>query len=68
MSTVDGSGTLTLVAAIVALLLHLHTVGATYSCCSEERRGTVCTLAGNGDPNSIDSPMPARLHLTGPLA
>ena len=40
----------------VALLLHIHTIGATYSCCREERRGTVCSLAGNGDPNSIDSP------------
>ena len=48
--------TLTLVAAVVALLLHVHISDATYSCCSEERRGTVCTLAGNGDPNSIDSP------------
>ena len=42
--------------AVVALLLHVHISDATYSCCSEERRGTVCTLAGNGDPNSIDSP------------
>ena len=37
-------------------LLHINICIATYSCCSEERRGTVCTLAGNGDPNSIDSP------------
>ena len=39
----------------VALLICIRTIGATYTCCSEERRGTVCTLAGNGDPNSIDS-------------
>ena len=43
-------------ALAVAAILLLHISGATYSCCSEERRGTVCTLAGNGDTNSIDSP------------
>ena len=38
------------------ILLHVHVSGATYSCCSEERRGTACTLAGNGATDSIDSP------------
>ena len=49
------SGAVALAAAIV-LLLHINISTATYSCCSEERRGTVCTLAGSGDTNSIDSP------------
>ena len=42
-----------LAAALVALLTKI--TGATYSCCSEERRGTVCTLAGSGVADSIDS-------------
>lgn len=46
---------LALAAAVVALVLHAHVVGAAYSCCSDEQRGTVCTLAGSGDPNSLDS-------------
>ena len=40
---------------VVAVLL-VHISDATYSCCSDERRGTVCTLAGSGTANSIDSP------------
>ena len=39
----------------VLLTLHLHISSSTYSCCSEERRGTVCTLAGNGAADSVDS-------------
>ena len=41
---------------LVLLHAHISTSGATLSCCSEERRGTVCTLAGNGDSNSEDGP------------
>ena len=52
MPTIDDSRALALVAAISVLL---HVSSATYSCCSEERRGTVCTLAGNGNQNSVDS-------------
>ena len=44
------------VALTAAVLLDIRTTGATYTCCSEERRGTVCTLAGSGDPYSTDSP------------
>ena len=47
---------LVVLAAAVAVLIHIHISSATYSCCSEERRGTVCTLAGNGAASSIDSP------------
>ena len=43
-------------AAAALTLLLVHISDATYSCCSEERRGTVCTLAGSGTANSIDSP------------
>ena len=46
-----------LTAALSAvLLLQADICGAAYSCCSEERRGTVCTLAGNGGRDSADSP------------
>ena len=55
------------VVVLAALLLHAHISGATYSCCSEERRGTVCTLAGNGDPNSIDSPNASTASIAGPV-
>ena len=61
-------GALTLVATItVAVALLLHISDATYSCCSEERRGTVCTLAGNGDPNTIDSPNPSTAAIFAPV-
>ena len=45
-----------LAAAVVAAVLQVHMCAASYSCCSEERRGTVCTLAGSGAGISIDSP------------
>ena len=41
---------------LAALLLYIHIIDATYSCCSKERRGKVCTLAGNGDSSAKDSP------------
>ena len=41
---------------VAAFFTHVHIGSATYSCCSKERRGTVCTLAGSGAADSIDSP------------
>ena len=64
MFSIDHSRGLVLGAA-VALLLHV--CGATYTCCSEERRGRVCTLAGNGDSNSIDSPNASTAALLWPV-
>ena len=55
-------------AAAVALMLHVHISGATYSCCSEERRGAVCTLAGNGAADSIDSPNASTAAFNWPIA
>ena len=57
-----------LVAALVVAVLHVHTCDATYSCCSEERRGTVCTLAGSGAVASIDSPNATTAAINGPVA
>ena len=51
---------------LAALLLLVQICSATYSCCSEERRGTVCTLAGNGDANSADGPNASTAKLDGP--
>ena len=56
-----------LLAVTIALLLHVHLSGATYSCCSEERRGTVCTLAGNGTNAPIDSPNASTGAIYGPI-
>ena len=55
-------------AATVVILLNIHICGATYSCCSEERRGTVCTLAGSGGPHSIDSPNASTAAFISPVA
>ena len=57
-----------MLAAAIAILLHIHTSGATYSCCSEERRGTVCTLAGNGAGTPLDSPNATMAAITRPVA
>ena len=42
-------------AAAIAALLCVQIGDATYSCCSKERRGTVCTLAGSGIADAVDS-------------
>ena len=52
--------------ALCTAVLEVGICTATYSCCSEERRGTVCTLAGSGDPSSIDSPNANTAALYGP--
>ena len=59
--------TFVLAVVLVAVAVHVHTCDASYSCCSEERRGTVCTLAGNGASNSIDSPNPTSAAINSPL-
>ena len=57
-----------LVAALVLAALQVHMCDASYSCCSEERRGTVCTLAGSGNGGiSIDSPNPTAAAISGPV-
>ena len=56
-----------LTAALVAALLHVHLCDASYSCCSEERRGTVCTLAGSGASASIDIQNPTAAAFNGPV-
>ena len=60
---------LALVAVLAAVLLfHVHISTATYSCCSEERRGSVCTLAGSSEAGSIDSPNATAATMNGPIA
>ena len=56
-----------LATALVALLPLPKITGATYSCCSDERRGTVCTLAGSGDADSVDSPNASKAAFNGPV-
>ena len=48
------TSSLLLLAAVA--LLNVCSSHASYTCCTEERRGTVCTLAGNGTADSINSP------------
>ena len=56
---------LLLVVASVAVF-HVHTCVGSYSCCSAERNGTVCTLAG-GSATFLDSPNPAIAAIWGPV-
>ena len=56
-----------LVVAIVAALLHLRMCAASCSCCSEERRGTVCTVAGSGTSATIDSSNATTAAISAPL-
>ena len=56
-----------LAAALVAAVLEVHMCGASYSCCSEEQRGTVCTLAGSGAAASIDSSNPTAAAINLPM-
>ena len=54
---------------LAPLLLHIHICGATYTCCSEERRGTVCTLAGSGAGGaSVDSPTAIMAAIFAPVS
>ena len=57
-----------LLALAFALMLHVHISSATYSCCSEERRGTVCTLAGSGASATTDSPNASAAAFNAPVA
>ena len=57
------------VAATVALLLQIDACGATYySCCSEERRGKVCTLAGSGGVVPLDGPNASKAAIYNPVS
>ena len=51
----------------VVTLLNVCLSHALYTCCSEERRGTVCTLAGSGIADSIDSPNASTAAINGPI-
>ena len=59
--------TFVLAVVLVFVLFRVHTCDASYSCCSEERRGTVCTLAGSGAVASIDSPNATTAAISSPL-
>ena len=54
-------------AVIVGAVLQARICGASFSCCGEERRGTVCTLAGSGAGASLDSPNPTTAAFYGPI-
>ena len=52
---------------LLAAVLQVHMCAASFSCCSEERRGTVCTLAGSGAVASIDSPIATTAAINAPV-
>ena len=52
--------------ALCTAVLEVSICAATYSCCSEERRGTACTLAGNRAAATKDSPNASTAALNGP--
>ena len=52
--------------ALLVFVLLVHISSATYSCCSEQRRGTVCTLAGSGEALAIDSSNASTAAIFGP--
>ena len=52
--------------AIVTLLSALCLTHASYTCCSEDRQDTVCTLAGSGAAEYLDSPNASTASLDGP--
>ena len=54
-------------ATAVAALLCVQIGDATYSCCSKERRGTVCTLAGSGAFGTVDSANPSTAAFSYPV-
>ena len=56
-----------LATVLVGAMFQLRTCDASYSCCSEERRGTVCTLAGSGTGATTDSPNPTAAAFNGPF-
>ena len=62
------TGGLVIALALWTALLQVHMCNASYSCCSEERRGTVCTLAGSGTAISIDNPNAITAAINGPVA
>ena len=55
------------VIVLAAAILAVRMCAASYTCCSEKRRGTVCTLAGSGNAASIDSPNPTAAAISGPV-
>ena len=54
-------------AIVLSAMFAVQLCTASYSCCNEERRGTVCTLAGSGTGASIDSPNPTTAAFYGPI-
>ena len=55
------------VIGIAVAIFAVRMCAASYSCCSVERRGTVCTLAGSGAVASIDSPNPTAAAFNDPV-
>ena len=56
-----------LAVALVVVVPYVRPCRASYSCCSEERRGAVCTLAGSGAGATIDSSNATVAAINAPL-